>query len=376
MMTDQEILCSMALSRVGGLSAMQRLLMVRELGSASAVYEHRRELAALLPEASPRLAEVIDEMESWMPRAHEELEFAQRQRVQCICYHDERYPVRLRECDDAPVILYYYGNANLNARRVVSIVGTRRITDHGRDVCRRMVEQLAQCCPGLVVVSGLAYGVDVQAHRTALDCGLPTVGILAHGLDRIYPSMHREVASRMVSGGGGLLTEYMSRSHMDKWNFVQRNRIVAGICDAVIVVESAAKGGSLITAGLAGGYQREVFAVPGRPTDAFSEGCNELIRQNKAQLITRTEDLVCAMGWDKDALMHRQLAQGLQLEAFPTLSPQEQTLVDTLKRDDYKPIDQIAREAGMTVGEATGLLLALELTGVVRMKGGSSFRLA
>lgn len=364
----------MALSRVGGLNSIQRLLLVKELGSASAVYEHRRELADLLPEVSPKLAGAIDEMDSWMVRAHEELEFAQRKKVQCICYHDERYPARLRECDDAPVILYYFGNANLNAKRIVSIVGTRRMTEYGRDICRKLVEQLAQLCPGLVVVSGLAYGVDVQAHRTALQCGLPTVGILAHGVDQIYPTAHREVAKQMVPNGG-LLTEYMSRSNADKWNFVQRNRIVAGISDAIIVVESAAKGGSLITASLADGYGREVFAVPGRPSDIYSEGCNELIRQNRAQIITRAEDLVYAMHWDEDAQIHKQLTQGLQQEAFPSLSAEEQSIVDALKGCDYKCIDQIAREANLPVGRVTGMLLTLEIMGVVRMTGGSMFRL-
>ncbi|MGM9675133.1 MAG: DNA-processing protein DprA [Bacteroidaceae bacterium] len=374
-MTEQEILCSMALARLPRMNMLQKRMLVKELGSATAVYAHRHELGRLLDSESRRLEEALKEMDNCMARAHEEMEFVSGKRVKCLCFHDKEYPVRLRECPDAPILLYASGNAHLNARHIVGIVGTRQATDHGRTTCRKMVERLAQLLPGTLVVSGLAYGIDVEAHRAALACGLPTVGILAHGLDQIYPRVHRETAVQMLQHGG-LVTEFMSRTNADKKNFVQRNRIVAGMCDAIILIESASKGGSLITTSLAESYDREVFAVPGRPTDKWSEGCNTLIRRHKAHLLSCIDDMVEEMGWDKDIQIKKQLSQGLQQQLFPDLSPDETAIFNALKDCDYKHINQIAQDAGLPMGTTSTLLFEMEMKGIVHLIGGNIYRLS
>ena len=254
------------------------------------------------------------------------------------------------------------------------MVGTRQITPYGKDICREFVKELKRLCPDTLVVSGLAYGVDIHCHRAALEQDMETVGVLAHGLDQIYPRMHRDTAVRMVQQGG-LLTEFPSRSNADKKNFVQRNRIVAGMADATIVVESAQKGGSLITAEIAESYGRDIFAFPGRVGDTYSEGCNNLIRSNRAGLITCAEDFVRAMGWETEVQIHQQLSQGLQQELFPNLSEEEQRIVNALTGTDSKQINILAVDTNIPIGKLTSLLFNLEMKGVVRLLSGGCYRL-
>ena len=241
-MTEQETLCMMALTRVPGIGLPGLRLLLEQAGSATVIYEHRRHIRDVMPELHPRAVEGISLMDTLMGRAEEEYRFASQSRIRCLGFYDDDYPARLRECSDAPILLYFRGTADLNARRVVSMVGTRKITPYGRDLCARFVADLRALSPDTLVVSGLAYGVDIHCHRAALAQGLPTVGVLAHGMDQIYPRMHRADAVKMLEQGG-LLTEFMSQTNADKKNFVQRNRIVAGMSDATIVVESARKGG-------------------------------------------------------------------------------------------------------------------------------------
>ena len=239
-MTEQETIYTMALTRTPRVNTATQHRLMEELGSATAVFDHCRHIRDFYPDASDKLAAALQEMEAQVPRAEEELEFSQKHHIKCLCYHDTDYPSRLRECDDAPLLLYYKGNADLNRTHVINMVGTRHCTEYGKDICRRFVDELATLCPDVLVVSGLAYGIDIHSHRAALDNGLDTVGVLAHGLDQIYPRLHRDTAIQMTSQGG-LLTEFMSRTNADKVNFVRRNRIVAGMADATIVVESAEK---------------------------------------------------------------------------------------------------------------------------------------
>ena len=234
-MTEEEIICTMALTRLPRVNTATQHRLVEELGSATAVFEHRRHVRAFSPEASDKLSAALAEMDRLMPRAEEELEFARKNKIQCLCHADTGYPSRLRECDDAPLMLFYKGNTDLNRSHVINMVGTRHCTEYGKDICRHFVAELARLCPDVLIVSGLAYGVDIHSHRAALDNRLDTVGVLAHGLDQIYPRMHRDTAVQMVSHGG-LLTEFISRTNDDKVNFVRRNRIVAGMADATIVV--------------------------------------------------------------------------------------------------------------------------------------------
>ncbi|MBR4923630.1 MAG: DNA-processing protein DprA, partial [Bacteroidaceae bacterium] len=270
-MQDEQIY-TLALTRIYGLGLVGACNLIREMGSAGDIFRYRKELPERIPGVSEKLVKALDCPEAFK-RAEEELLFAERNNIQCITLNDEQYPARLRECEDAPLALFYRGNASLNALRVVSVVGTRHATPYGEGICRNFMEELAETCPDTLVVSGLAYGIDIHAHRAALQHKLPTIGVLAHGLDRIYPSAHRETAVKMMDNGG-LLTEFMSGTNPDRQNFVKRNRIVAGMCDAVVVVESASKGGALITAELTESYHRDCFAFPGKVTDMYSAGCN------------------------------------------------------------------------------------------------------
>ena len=305
-------------------------------------------------------------------RAEEEWVFTEKNQIQCITYNDERYPSRLRECEDAPIALFYRGNTPLNTLRTVSIVGTRHATAYGEDLCNTFVRDLANLCPDILVVSGLAYGIDIHAHRAALQHGLATVGVLAHGLDRIYPAAHRKTAIAMMDQGG-LLTEFMSGTNPDRQNFVKRNRIVAGVCDATIVVESAAKGGALITAELAESYHRDCFAFPGRTTDLYSAGCNALIRNNRASLILSAEDFVEAMGWKTSTHPSNNT---VQRELFPELSEEEMNVVQALQRNpDGMQINILVVETNIPINRMSALLFELEMKGVVRAMAGGVYRL-
>lgn len=373
-MTEQETLCMMVLTRVPGIGLPGLRLLLEQAGSATVIYEHRRHIRDVMPELHPRAVEGISLMDTLMGRAEEEYRFASQSRIRCLGFYDDDYPARLRECSDAPILLYFRGTADLNARRVVSMVGTRKITPYGRDLCARFVADLRALSPDTLVVSGLAYGVDIHCHRAALAQGLPTVGVLAHGMDQIYPRMHRADAVKMLEQGG-LLTEFMSQTNADKKNFVQRNRIVAGMSDATIVVESARKGGSLITAGIAGAYDRDVFAFPGRVGDAYSEGCNNLIRTNRAELLTNAEDFLQSMGWETDAARQKQLAQGVQQDLFPSLSAEERVVVDALRGSEGMQMNVLTVRTGISIGQLSSLLFGLEMQGVVRTLSGGVYRL-
>ena len=362
----------MALTQMTSLSVTNLHLLIQELGSAVTIYENRNDLRQVLPSASKKTLDGMGHFDTYLARAEQELEFCRKGRIQCLGLNDEGYPQRLRDCNDAPILLYYRGTANLNTQHIVSMVGTRQITAYGKDLCRSFVRDLKRLCPDALVVSGLAYGVDVHCHRAALDEGLETVGVLAHGLDQIYPRHHRETAQQMVAQGG-LLTEYMSATPIDKRNFVQRNRIVAGMADAVVVVESATKGGSLITAHLAQDYNRDIFAFPGRTADPYSAGCNALIRDNVASLITSAEDFALAMRWAVPAASPQR--EVLQRDLFPELSPEEQLIVACLKDVDRKTISQITSEASLPFNHVNVLLTGLELKGIVRALPGGLFRL-
>ena len=365
----------MALAQMPALSLANLHTLIEELGSAAAICENSKDLKQILPSASPKFLGEIGNFRNFLPRAEQELEFCRKGKIQCIGLCDEAYPQRLRDCPDAPVLLYYRGSANLNAPHIVSMVGTRQITQYGKDLCRTFVRDLRQCCPDVLIVSGLAYGVDIHSHRAALEEELETVGVLAHGLDQIYPRLHRDTAKQMV-GQGGLLTEYMSATAIDKRNFVQRNRIVAGIADTVVVVESATKGGSLITADIALSYNRPVWAFPGRIYDNYSAGCNKLIFSNKASLLTCAEDFCLQMGWTSDVQHQKQLSEGVQQELFSEgYTAEEQAVLQSLASSDSKQINVLAVETNIPVGQLSSLLFSLEMRGAVTMLVGGKYKL-
>ena len=373
-MDQQEILNTILLTRLNYFSLAGMLELYRKVGSATLIMEHKNNLRDILPDASDKLVNAIQNSDEARKRAEVELEYDLRYGIEPLTMKDERYPSRLKECDDAPLMLFYKGNANLNQQRVINIVGTRHCTPYGEDLIRRFITELKQLCPQVLIVSGLAYGVDINAHRQALDKGYETVGVLAHGLDDLYPNRHKETALRMIEQGG-LLTEFLTQTNADKINFVRRNRIVAGMSDACILVESAAHGGGLITCEISQAYNRDVFAFPGRIGDAYSEGCNNLIRSNGAMLITSASDFVKDMGWQDDAKLMRAKQQGIERSLFPDLSPEEQSIVDVLSRNNDLQINMISVQSGIDISRLAALLFTLEMKGILRTLAGGMYHL-
>lgn len=369
-MNEQERYYTMALTRLSGFSQQQALQLYRELGGGQAVYEHRHDIGDVVADCTPRLAEALKDWDDALKRAAAEMEFVTKHSIRVLTPNDEDYPARLRECDDAPLTLYYKGNADLNRQHIVGIVGTRRCTAYGQDLTRRFVSRLRELCPDTLIASGLAYGIDICAHRESLDCGMDTVGVLAHGLDQIYPNHHRDTAAQMV-GHGGLLTEYMSLTEPFANNFRQRNRIVAGMSDAIVVCESAYKGGALITARVAQDYGRDVFAFPGAVGAPYSEGCNQLIRDNKAGLITSADDFVESMGWQT---VTRQ-SEAVERQLFPDLTADEQAIVSQLQQTNDLQLNILSVKTNIPIGQLTALLFQLEMKGVVRSMAGGSYHL-
>lgn len=373
-MDTQEIISAIALTKLKGLSLLNARTLLDAVGSAHEVIAHRKDIVDIIPDASQRLVTAFAEADAALKEAESEMQFIEQKNLKVFTLTDEDYPQRLRECEDAPLVLYYCGNANLNAMRIISIVGTRKCSEYGREVCNNFIADLKRYYPDALIVSGLAYGIDICAHRAALENSMSTVGVLAHGLDNIYPSMHRQTAADMVHRQGGLLTEYTTHTTPERGNFVRRNRIVAGLCDACIVVESAERGGSLITAELAMEYNRDVFAFPGRVYDEASRGCNNLIRRQQATLLTCAADLLDAMGWE-NPLKKTSKPEAVQQELFPDLTDEERALVNTLKDVDDKHINQIAIDANIPYSRASMILFDLEMKGVVRALGGARYKI-
>ena len=368
---EQEQIYSIALTMVPGIGHIGAKRLVEGMKSATDVFRFRKELAQRLSGVHERVSGALD-CPSIIARAEQELVFLQKNHIQCLTFHDEAYPSRLRECEDAPVVLFYKGNADLNALHIINMVGTRHATDYGTQLCTSFLRDLKALCPDVLVVSGLAYGIDIHAHREALANELPTVGVLAHGLDRIYPHVHRKTAVDMLEKGG-LLTEFLSGTNPDRHNFISRNRIVAGMCDATIVIESAEKGGSLITAELAEGYHRDCFAFPGRMGDEYSKGCNRLIRDNKASLLLSAEDFVQAMGWNMQTTLSEKVS--VQRSLFIELSEEEQKIVAILEKLGNLQINSLVVEADIPVNKMTAILFELEMKGVIRVLAGGMYQL-
>lgn len=373
-MNEQEIFYAMAMTRLTNFNFQQALELYKTVGSAQQIYEHRNEIGDVVEDCAPRLVEALKDWDEPMKRAEFELQYMHEHGIRALTLDSDDYPQRLKECIDAPIVLYYKGNADLNQAKIINIVGTRRCTQYSIDLIRNFVSSLQQYCPEVLIVSGLAYGVDICAHRQALECGYQTVGVLAHGLDQIYPYRHRETAAEMVTHGG-LLTEFMTQTNADKPNFVRRNRIVAGISDACIVVESAAKGGGLITAEIAQSYDRAVFAFPGAVGMEFSEGCNNLIRDNVAGLIGSAEDFVNAMGWHDEQLRQQSYADGIERNLFPDLSPDEQKIVDLLQQTNDLQLNILSVKCSIPISQLVALLFQLEMKGVVKPLAGGMYHL-
>ena len=344
------------------------------MGSATEVIAHRNNLKEVLPDASPRLLEAMHNIEQHLRVADAEMEYNARNNIKTLCLADNDYPQRLKNCADAPLVLFFKGNTDLNRARVINVVGTRHCTAYGQDVIRKFFTELKKLSPEVLVVSGLAYGVDINAHRQALANDLDTVAVLAHGLDNLYPARHKQTADEMIKHGG-LLTEFLTNTNADKLNFVRRNRIVAGMSDACVLVESAAHGGGLITTAIARDYSREVFAFPGAVGAPFSEGCNNLIRDHKAQLITSAADFIQALGWETDFKRVQATRQGIERQLFPELSAEEQTVIEALQSLNDQPISQLSLSANIPISRLTVVLFQLEMKGMLKLLAGGCYHL-
>lgn len=364
---DEQLRYRIALAGVKGMNRLLAETLVELTGDVSAFFTlSQRELTELTGWNSTLFSEV--ERGKALLSATNEISFIRKNNITPLFFTDADYPQRLLECDDAPLMLYYKGNTSLQVPRVVSIVGTRHATPYGKNFVDTLVRDLADACPDTLIVSGLAYGVDVAAHRAALRYGLPTVGVLAHGLNTIYPAQHRNTAVEML-GNGGLLTEYTSSQATHRGFFLARNRIVAGLADAVVVVESGIKGGSLFTATIAGDYHRDVFALPGRVGDISSMGCNNLIRQNKAALLTCADDLIEAMGWGNRREQPSQTT--LTVERWVDLTAEEQRIMQYLSLNGEGQINRMAVELDTPIATLSATLVELEFKGcVVAFPGG------
>ncbi len=363
-MTDQDLFSLLALLKVDGVGDILGKKLLHTFGSASEVFKAKSsQLAAIDGIGSVLLKNLKDK--TIFEKANRELSFIKNNAIQVSFFQDESYPERLKHCFDAPILIFTAGNIDLKNKKIISIVGTRQITSYGTDFCRKLIEELAPLDP--VIVSGFAYGVDIVAHQAAMDYNLQTIGVLAHGLNQVYPRAHKKYMAKMEENGG-FITEFWSDSNPDKENFVRRNRIVAGMTEATIVIESADKGGSLITANIANEYNRDVFAVPGRVTDKYSQGCNNLIKTQKANVLTSTADLIYMLNWDI-----KEKPKSIQKQLFVELESDEQKVYDFLQKNGKELLDLIAIECEIPIFKLCGILIGMELKGVIRPLPGKLF---
>ena len=307
-----------------------------------------------------------------LERAEKEIEFLTKYEITPLYYTDPSYPERLKQCEDSPILLYYKGSVPLSHPKVLAMVGTRSASDYGKWLCEELVRGLAQRGHSVLVVSGLAHGIDTAAHRNAIKNGFPTVGVLAHGLDMIYPSANRGLAKEML-GNGALVTDFITGTQPERNNFLRRNRIIAGLADATLVVESAVKGGALVTADIASSYNRDILACPGRTSDKYSQGCNALIKSNKAALVESAEDIESALNWQ---VAQTSAAPPLQLSLFRELSEEEQKIVSILRDVEKESIDIIAFSSGLSMPSTSAALLTMEFDGIVKSLPGKTYALS
>ena len=365
MLSQNELLYTLALQRVKNLGDASAKKLLRTVGSAEGIFKEKKaHLLKIDGIGRQKLKELSAAIQ--LPIAEDELRFITEQHITCHYFLDATYPDNLKHCIDGPLLLFERGTVNLRNRKIISIVGTRKVTSYGADFCRNLVEELAPLNP--VIISGFAYGVDISAHKAALNNNLQTVACLAHGFNQMYPKTHSRYVAPLEQNGG-FLTEFWSNDAFDRTNFLKRNRVIAGISQATIVIESAEKGGSLVTADIANSYNRDVFAVPGRATDRQSLGCNNLIKSNQAQMLTCAADLVYLLGWD----LEEQPIRGTQTKLFSELTAQEQTIYQYLQSNGKQQLDLISLACHFPTYKAATLLLNLELQGLVRPLPGKLF---
>jgi len=360
---DELLKYEIGITLIPGIGDVLAKNLINYCGGVEAVFREKKENLRKIRGIGEVLANSVSSP-IMMKRVEEELRFLERYKIKPLFYTNQKYPQRLHHCYDAPVLLYYKGNTDLNSTRILSVVGTRSASHYGKELCEKLIDGLAEY--GVLIVSGMAYGIDICAHKSALQKGLPTVGVMAHGLDKIYPGSHRSVAEKMIQQGG-LLTEFMSRTIPEGSNFPKRNRIVAGISDATVVVESRSEGGSLITSDIANSYNKDVFTFPGRVNDSCSTGCNRLIKYNRAALIESAEDVIRHMGWSKpvcDEMVDQKVTIG------KSLSAEEKSIIAFIKKKEKAGFDELCNCSRLSGPDLSLQLLNLELKGnIVSLPG-------
>lgn len=367
-MHEQEIICLLALLKIDGVGDIVAKKLLNHCGNAEEIFKTKASTLSSIDGIGQVLIKNLKNKHVF-DQAEAEYKYIQANNINTLFFKDDNYPNKLKHCIDGPVLLFTSGNINLNSQKIISIVGTREITSYGTEFCKKLIEDLAPLNP--IIVSGFAYGVDIVAHKAAMEYNLQTIGVIAHGLNQVYPKIHKKYVAKMEENGG-FMTEFWSTSNPEKENFVKRNRIVAGMTEATIVIESAEKGGSLITANLANDYNRDVFAVPGRTSDKFSQGCNNLIKTQRANLLTSVADIMYILNWEI-ASKDQNDNKVIQKQLFVTLENDEQKIYDYLLKSGKQVLDIIALECDFPVFKISSILLNMELKGVIRPLPGKLF---
>lgn len=362
---SDELLYKIGLTLIPGIGDILGKSLISYCGSAKAVFNANKKALLKIPGIGVGIANNILQQKI-LPIAEKELKFIDKNDIQPLSYLDQSYPQRLKHYEESPILLYYKGNASLNQERHVSVVGTRTPTQHGKSNCEQLIEDLVPYEP--LIISGLAFGIDITAHRRSLETGLPTIGVMGHGLHRIYPAQHRRTAMQMIECGG-LLTEFTFLTEPNREHFPMRNRIIAGMCDTLVVVETKKSGGSVISAKLGNSYNKDVMAFPGRINDPCSKGCNHLIKSHQAALLESVADIVYLQNWDLES----KKKQGIQKQLFVDLNREEELIVDTLKQADTLSIDRLSRTTKLPPGLLSSLLLTLEFKGVIKSLPGKHY---
>lgn len=362
-----ETVCQLALTLIPNIGPVQAKILLHHYDVSDIFKAKKRDLERIEGIGTIR-AESIKSFITF-EKAEAEIAFIEKYKIKPLFITDKDYPKRLLNCYDSPTLLYYKGDADLNSEKIIAVIGTRNHTEYGKQVTEELIRELTE--QNVVVVSGLAYGIDAIAHKAAVKNNLKTVGVLGHGLDQVYPSQHTGLAKEMLRAGGGLLTEFRSQTKPDKHNFPTRNRIVAGMSDATIIIETGVKGGSMITAELANNYNKDVFAYPGRVYDGKSAGCNNLIKNNKAVLLTDAQELIELMNWEEK----KKPTIKKQKELFIELSPEEKLILDILKEKNSVHIDEINQKSGLSSSSVAAAILNLELQNVVLSLPGKLYQI-
>ncbi len=364
-----ELKYQIALTMVPAIGPITARKLIDKVGSARAVFDQKSEVLQKIQGIGSRLSQSFNAA-ALMDQAEKELEFLDRHRISALYFEDPDYPERLNECADGPILLYTRGEQCLQCRRSLSVVGTRRATSYGREMCREIIHDLAVMVDDLVIVSGLAYGIDVIAHRAALESSIPTVAVLGHGMNTIYPWTHRETAKRIIKQGA-LVTDFHSGTGPERNNFLRRNRIIAGLSDATLVIESAKKGGALITASMAGSYHRDVMAVPGRVDDERSRGCNGIIKNNLAALVETPDDIINHLNWEKRG----ETTKNLPAPVNPP-SNEEKNVLSLIKQTPDIVPEVISAQTGVPISMTLALLMEMELKQWISREPGNRYRLS